>query len=126
MRKFIVSLFSNRFGIVLATVNICYFLSRPFFQQVFSHTHGEDCFVSDHFLLFLMILSNFEQLMVNLNLPSVVLSLFPYMILRENLMKICGFTQIEIQFVFFSIFVVLQWLFIAWIARTIAQKFRPK
>ncbi len=126
MKKFVVNLFSNRFGIVLATLNVCYFLSETFFQRVFSHTHGESCFVTKKFFLFPMILSNFENLMMILNLPSIILSLIPYILLKEYLTGICAYTQIKLQFAFFSFFVVLQWLFIAWIARTIARKFRPK
>ena len=124
MKKFIASLFSNRFGIVLATLNVCYFLSMNFFQKVFSHIHGESCFISKKFFLFPMILSNTEHLMMTINLPALVSSLFPYLLFRKYLEEICAFSQIKIQFVFFTVFVILQWLFIAWIAKTLAAKMR--
>jgi hypothetical protein len=125
MKKFIVNLFSNRFGIVLATLNVCYFLSRPYFRLMFAHNHGEDCFVLKSFFLFLMNISNLDRLMIIQNLPATIFSLVPYALMREIFSGICAFTQVKFQIVFFSFFIVLQWLFIAWIARTIARKFRP-
>jgi hypothetical protein len=126
MKKFIVQLVSNRFGIVLATLNVSYFLSMNFFQKVFSHIHGESCFVFKKFFLFPMILIDNENLMVVLNLPALTFSYFPYLFLQDYSRKICAFSQIEIQLIFFILFVVLQWLFVAWIAKTLAAKFRPK
>lgn len=124
MKNFIVKLFSNRFGIVLATLNVCFFLSRPFFHRIFEHNHGENCFFSKHFFLFPMHLSSFESLMITLNLPSTILSLFSYSLTKGSPSDICVYTRSKFEFVFFTLFVILQWLFIAWLAKTVAAKIR--
>ncbi len=125
MKKFIVNLFSNRFGIVLATLNVCYFLTRPFFQRLLTHNHGESCFVFKGFFIFPINLTGSENLMILQNLPATILSYFPRFLINEIAPDICHYTQVKLHFAFFAFFIVLQWLFIAWIAKTLAQKFRP-
>jgi hypothetical protein len=125
MKKFIINLFSNRFGIVLATLNLCYFLTRPFFQRLFTHNHGENCFFFKGLSIFPINLTSAENLMVLQNLPATVLSFFPRLLINEIAPNLCFYTQVKFHFVFLAFFIVLQWLFIAWIAKTIAQKLRP-
>ena len=120
MRKFIVDLFSNRFGIVLAVLHVCYFLSRPYFQRVFAHEHGEDCVVIRNFFLFPINISNTDDLMIAQNLPAMVLTSFPDHLIKEIFPQLCVYTQINLQIVFFVFFIVIQWLFVAWFARTLS------
>jgi hypothetical protein len=121
MRKFIGSLFSNRFGIILATLNVCYFVSRTYFQRVLEHTHGESCFVFKNFFLF-PVNNDINGLMLFQNLPAIILTLFPNFLMREFSSNLCVFTQTKFQMIFFSFFMILQWLFIGWLAKTIAGK----
>ncbi len=125
MKKFVVNLFSNRFGIFLATVNVCYFLLRPYFQRVFEHNHGESCFVFKGFFLFPVNLTNVDDLMILQNLPATILSFFPRFLINDLTPGFCVYTQIKFHFIFFASFIVIQWLFIGWLAKTLAAKISP-
>ena len=46
MRKFIANLFSNRFGIVLATLNVCYLAKVIFAKPLIVPTLSEKIFLS--------------------------------------------------------------------------------
>ena len=106
MKEFIVELFSNRFGIVLATLNACYFVYKlP--------------------VLFELQRSFFAKLFLSLNSPALISTSILHEILREFLPKLAYETQYKVALSMIGIFIVLQWLFIAWIAKTIAQKIRP-
>ena len=108
MRKFIAILFSNRFGIVLATLNVCY-LAKVIFAKP------------------LIVPSLSEKIFLSINAPGLFFSYLPASFAHE-FFPLLDETQIKLQvaFVVITFFMVLQWLFIAWIARTIAQKLRPK
>ena len=60
MKKFVKELVTNRFGIVLATLNICYLASRNFVYYAFSH--------GDEDTVFSIIIPYFTGL--NYNLPK--------------------------------------------------------
>ena len=101
MRKFITELFSNRFGIVLATLNVCYLVSRadnpirqpldmPFFCANFPS--GAAVFLS---------------------LKGIGIFLFDPSYAARFLVP-----------AFFIFFVTLQWLFVAWTAKTLAARIR--
>ncbi len=121
MRKFIGSLFSNRFGIVLATLNICYFVSQAYFQRVIAHNHGESCLVLKKFFLF-PANNEIYGFMLAQNLPALVLTLIPDYLMKNLSSNLCVFTQTKFQMIFFSFFITFQWLFIAWLAKIIAAK----
>jgi hypothetical protein len=105
MRKFIANLFSNRFGIVLAALNVCYFASRvdssierPLDMAFFCANYPAGVLV-----------------WLSLKGVEILFSKPPYTV---------GMILINIICVFF---IALQWLFIAWVARTLAAKIsRPK
>lgn len=48
MRNFVKSLVTNRFGIVLAALNVCYFVSRKFVPFAFSHGNQDSCAFYHH------------------------------------------------------------------------------
>ncbi|MEP6902857.1 MAG: hypothetical protein ABJA66_13980 [Actinomycetota bacterium] len=104
MKKFIVNLFSNRFGIVLATLNVCYFASKG--SGITNQLFGQ-IFVCAHF-------------------PAAISALLSLGIVKIFLHKLSYPTEMNIANTFFAFFIVAQWLFITWIAKTIAQKLRPK
>jgi len=106
MKKFIVNLFSNRFGIVLAALNACYFVYK--IPGLFDFPR-----------------SFFARLFVSLNAPALIATGISHEILSELLPKLTHETQYKVSLTLIGIFIVLQWLFIAWIAKTLAQKFRP-
>jgi len=104
MKKFIVNLFSNRFGIVLAALNLCYFASKI-----------------DNFNAYL-----FGKLFVLMHFPAAASTLLSLEFVRIFVHKIAPAAENTLGNMFFAAFIVLQWLFIAWIAKTLAQKFRPQ
>jgi hypothetical protein len=107
MKKFIVNLFSNRFGILLAVLNLCYFVNKTPVLFNFPRTF-------------------FGKLFLSLNAPALICAGISARISEEFLNVLSFESRYKLISVFIAFFIVLQWLFIAWFARTIAQKFRPK
>lgn len=103
--NFAKSLLTNRLGIVLATPNLCYF-------------------VSSHFLSGLFQVSNFDKIMLSLNAPAIVPSLVAHRLMRFLFLETDGLTLRRWSFVFLLFFVALQWLAICWTAKTIARKLK--
>lgn len=122
MKKFVKELFTNRFGIIMATLNICYFVSAKFINFVSVHQHGENCFYYKWHFVLLYAKPNVPDFGFLINLPSLLISFFQGILFLKFFPKFCTFTQIKIQIVFFVIFVVLQWLFIGWASKKIARK----
>lgn len=123
--NFAKGLLTNRLGIVLATLNLCYFASRKYFSLTFEHTHGENCvfFNSHHFFdIFVGLGTNSSELLLILNLPAVFFSLLAGKFMQMVFPDFCAFTHGRFQIVFFLFFVTLQWLFIGWSAKIIASK----
>lgn len=104
MKKFNASLFSNRFGIVLAALNVCYFASQ-----------------GNH-----VTCSPIGKIFVSMNFPAALSALFSRELIGIFARPLSIAAKTQIANIFFAFFIVLQWLFIAWLARTIAGKFRPK
>jgi|GEM_PF-3260531 len=106
MEKFallVKGLLSNRSGIVLATLNVCYFVSRDFFTS-------------------LMPMSNFDKIMLSQNSPALVFSFISQELTRFLFQQMHWSTlrQLTVALIFF--FITLQWLFIGWAAKMIARK----
>lgn len=108
MKKFIARLFSNRFGIVLATLNVCYLAIK--FQDVGN--------IPQTFL---------GRVFICLNMPAFIFTRLVYEIGVVVFADSGHSVQMPIALGLFTFFIILQWLFIAWIARTLAAKIRqPK
>lgn len=105
MKKFVIDLFSNRFGIVLAALNVCYLAAK--IQDIVN--------IPQTFL---------GKVFVCLNIPAFILSRLAYKIDALLFGEIKYSIQISVKLVLFTLFIILQWLVIAWIARTIAVKIR--
>jgi hypothetical protein len=130
MKNLVVGLLTNRFGIVLAALNVCYFVSRGFVRNVFEHIHGEKYvfeqiivekrFFSDHFILSLPAMR--FTVMELINVPALLLSLFSSKFINLFFSAECFFTRAKFEIAFILFFVTLQWLFIGWLAKTIALK----
>lgn len=103
MRQFLKTLFSNRLGIVLATLNVCCFI------QIFNNLPK----VSDSLLL----------LTGSLNFPSTFLALIISKTL-QTVFLLQNSTQRQIMYLLLPIFIVFQWLFIAHLAKTISLKLK--
>ncbi len=103
MRKFIVCLFSNRFGIILAALNVCYLVSRG---EVFAH-------------------NALGKFFVLANAPAVSLTVLSLEFVTLFTGRNSPLTEYLIGNAFFVFFIVLQWLAIAWLAQTLARKIRP-
>lgn len=102
MRNFIKGMLTNRFGIVLATLNVCYFVS---------HSPGA-----------IRLLFDFDKLMISLNTPAALLTLIPITVIKILFQMPYKFAFDQFGLVTFLFFVILQWLFIGWAAKTIARK----
>jgi len=104
MRKFIVNLFSNHFGIILAALNLCYFVSKI---NVFP-------------------ISPFGKIFACANLPAFASAILSLEFVKIFIHRPSFSTEEFLGYGFLAVFIVLQWLFIAWIAKTLAARFRPK
>jgi len=105
MKNFVKGLITNRFGIVLAALNICYFVS-----------HNPDSIRS---------LVNFDKLMISLNVPAAVLTVIPMTIIKFLFQMSYEFAYMQFGYTAFLFFVTFQWLFIGWMAKAVAQHIRP-
>jgi hypothetical protein len=101
--NFAKSLLTNRLGIVLATLNLCYFAGNRFPEGSLS-------------------LSNFDKIMLSQNAPAIVISFIPHQLIHFLFTDLDWFTLRNLTFAFLLFFVTLQWLFIAWAAKTVARK----
>lgn len=99
--NFAKSLLTNRLGIVLATLNLCYFVSGNFIGAHFSP-------------------GNFDKLMLSQNAPAIALCFVPNRLIHFLFPQTDWLWQITL--VFLLSFVALQWLFIGWTAKMIARK----
>ena len=101
--NFAEGLLTNRLGIVLATLNLCYFASSEFIGAHFS-------------------LSNFDKIMLSQNFPAIILSFVPNGLIHFLFPQMDWHAVWQITLVFLLSFVALQWLFIGWSAKMIARK----
>lgn len=120
MRNLLLGLVTNRFGIVLATLNVCYFVSRKFVHFAFSHGGGDHCLFMKHHIFF-WIKWEYTKTIFMINLPASVASALPSKALQVFLPDLCIYTQAQFQTVFLVFFITLQWLFIGWTAKKLAQ-----
>jgi hypothetical protein len=100
MKKFIGSLFSNRFGIVLAALNVCYFVSK-----------GSD--VTNNL---------FGKIFVCMNFPAAISALLAREFVEIFSHNLSFAAEMTVANIFFAFFIAGQWLFIAWIAKTLGAK----
>jgi hypothetical protein len=100
---FVKALLSNRPGIVLATLNVCYFAARDFFIGVFP-------------------LSNFDKIMLSQNAPAIVLTFIPHHLIHFLFSQMEWLMLQRLTLVILTFFITLQWLFIGWTAKTMARK----
>ncbi|MBS1795765.1 MAG: hypothetical protein JSS81_18060 [Acidobacteria bacterium] len=105
MKKFIVDLVSNRFGIVLATLNVCFLAGK--YNGLFELHHNPARLVFS-----------------SLNAPALIASGISYQILKNFLFEPPAELRMTFIFAFVTGFIVLQWLAIAWFARRVALRFR--
>lgn len=118
--SFMKSFLTNRLGIVLATLNLCLLASRNFVRYAFSSP--QDCFYLNNNMFFpLLYQTNLTEAFIILNLPAYVLAQIPTSFTIALLGKFCAVTELQIGIVFFAVFVALQWLFITWLAKTLAR-----
>ena len=105
MRKFIRELFSNRFGIVLAALNLCYLMSHD--HQPTRHLLDMPVFCA--------------------NIPAGALGFLSLKGIESLFNVELSLTvSANLASVFFVFFITLQWLFIAWIAKMLAARILRK
>lgn len=123
MKKFVKELITNRFGIVLAALNICYFFFSKNYFSAFFKSCEENYSLCDRNSFYWI---NFycAKLMLSINAVIVDITMSIYRFLP----KVSNFsdsTNFQIQFFTFFFLLIFQWLFIGWIAKNIAQGIRP-
>jgi len=105
MKKIIVQLVTNRFGIVLVALNLCYFVSK-----------NND-----------LVRQPFGKLFLCANFPAAISSLLSVEIVKFFLHNLSFPRELAYANFFFVFFCASQWLFIAWVAKALAAKVcRPK
>ena len=105
MKKFVGSLFSNRFGIVLAAINLCYLAGRGIGLFDFLRTPSAKYFLS-------------------LNFPSLIAAGLSLRAAQIFLPEISFEAQTGLKIGLFAFFIVIQWLSIGWLTKTLAEKLR--
>jgi hypothetical protein len=100
MRKVITELFTNRFGIVLAALNLCFFASR---------------------------INNFNappigKLFVYMNFPAIGSTILSLNFIKTFVYQFSPWAEVNLGNVLFASFIILQWLFIALFAKTLARR----
>lgn len=125
MKGFIKQLVTNRLGIILATLNLCYFVSPKFSANAFltsldnlqCFTKGSNFFVSSIYYI--------ENLMLNANFPALGLSAISKYFIKLILWNPNEIAAGVLGFFSTLFFITLQWLFIGWTAKKIAFAIRP-
>ncbi len=121
MKSFVKGLVTNRFGIVLAALNVCYLVSRKFVHYAFSHGNEDSCVFFNHHIFFWMKIHYAENIL-SINSPAILASMIPSKFMQIIFSNFCLFTYARFQIIFLIFFITFQWLFIGWAAKTIAQK----
>ena len=122
MKNFVKSLVTNRFWIVFAALNVCYLVSKKIVSFVFlSSCEDNTVFFKKHMFFWMNVY--FDQIMHYINLPAIMALIFAdgWLALLTNFSIS---TQAKFQDIFLIFFITLQWLFIGWAAKSIAQKIR--
>lgn len=104
LTNFAKGLLTNRFGIVLATLNVCYFAAKGF-GNIIVHP-----------------LSNFDKILIIQNLPAAAFSFISLTVIKFLFTASDRFWSYRFMFLITLFFVALQWLFIGWLAKTVARK----
>lgn len=107
MKNLIKGLLTNRFGIVLAALNVCYFVSNNLSEIRHS-------------------LSNFDKVMLSLNFPAGVFSFASLKLIKSLFPTFYKTLDDEFGFVILLFFITLQSLFIGWTAKAIARRLQPE
>lgn len=122
MKKFAKELITNRFGIVLATLNICYFFfSKNFFSGFFNNCEENYSLCDRDSFYWINVYC--VKLMVSINSVITDAAIF----ISKFLSEVADFsdqTYLQIQIFSFISLMIFQWLFIAWLSYKIAQKIR--
>lgn len=100
MKKFVYELVTNRLGIVLAAINLC------FFAKLLSKSIN----ARENYFEIAMIVQNIPASLSAYIVSYVPLYIFPFLH--------------QYKLLFIIPFIVFQWLFIAWLAKFIARKLR--
>jgi hypothetical protein len=124
MKKFVKELMTNRLGIVLAALNVCYFVSRDFVSYILLHGDGSDCFFGESHM-FQWMRSQCADLMLYVNSPAFLVLADLNNLMQSVSPDFCNFTHGKIYFVFCFVFITFQWLFIGQTAKIIARAIRP-
>jgi hypothetical protein len=107
MKNLVKGMITNRLGIVLATLNVCYFVANGLPNPAYR-------------------LSNFGGIMLTLHTPAIIFTFIPLEAGRLLFSTSYLFSYRQFVLVLFVFFVTLQWLFIGWAAKAIARRIQPK
>jgi len=125
MKGFIKQLVTNRLGIILATLNLCYFVSPKFSANAFltafdnfqRFTKGSNFLGASLYYI--------ENLMLNVNFPALGFAAISKYFIKLILWNPNEIAASVLGFFSTLFFITLQWLFIGWTAKKIASAIRP-
>jgi len=124
MKKIVLELLTNRFGIVLAAINLCYLVSQKFVHYAFLNgLFCESLYYRQN--IFFRMKEHFSEIMFDINLPAVLAYSVQEKLIQTVFPDFCFFTNAKFQIVFLIFFITMQWLLIGWTAKTIARAVRP-
>ncbi len=123
MKKFMKELFANRLGIVLAALNVCYFVAQA--PVKFAFSRGDVNCSTHNYDAFFWVKSHYAQLMFDINLPALLAGFVQGRLMHAVLPDLCVFTHAKFQIISLAVIITFQWLFIGWTAKTIARIIRP-
>src|SRR5688572_24585278 len=106
MKEFVKSLLTNRFGIVLGTLNVCYFLSQIVNNYSVLETLQAKTFICTNF-------------------PAAIAALLTTKVITAFAASHSQVSFLQIANLLMSVFIMAQWLFIAHLSRVIAQRIKP-
>lgn len=107
MKEFVKSLLTNRLGIVLAAWNVSYFFYQVNYTTPLTTKLAEKFFIC-------------------LNLPAIIASILPSEFLGFLIFNSSQVFRFQIRYFSFIIFMIFQWVFIAHLAKVIAQRLSEK
>ena len=120
MKSFVKGLVTNRFGIILAALNVCYFVSRKFVICAFSDRYDDNSIFFEKSVFYWIDVYS-AKIMLNINAPAMIASAI-FDVCIKILADFSALTQARFLIVFLIYFITFQWLFIGCAAKTIAQK----
>lgn len=104
-KSFVFGLLTNRLGIFLATINVCYFVSVLFSKPAY-------------------LMNGLEKIMLVQNFPALILAMAFSKIIEFLFFDAHQFISLGFIYLICTFFITFQWLFVGWLTKTLARVIR--